>query len=294
MRYVPLFCIVCIPSFSFAATASFLVREVPVAQETPLSVTLFLAEDQVPLNAIEGVISYDETKLTFTRGSAQSSIIRFWVERPHVCQEGLVCFSGITPGGFSGTQNEIVTLEFVPREEGTTTIAVQALRVLAHDGKGTDVAVNSPAVEVEVSALERTGGAALPEDIEPPEVFTPSVTQDPAVFDGDWIVVFDTTDKQTEVSGYFVKEVSALWLAPFIPWVIAESPYRLKDQSRTKHILIKAVDDSGNERIVTLQSQTPSYTVSIICAIVVLFGLCLLLYLIRRQMYQEEHRLSDS
>jgi len=82
----------------------------------------------------------------------------------------------------------------------------------------------------------------LAKDDIPPEPFEIKISQDPNIFGGKYFIVFSTTDKQTGIDHYEVKEGK-------IDWKRAESPYLLEDQSLKSIIKVKAVDKAGNERI---------------------------------------------
>jgi len=70
------------------------------------------------------------------------------------------------------------------------------------------------------------------------------IQRDPAIFDGKYFIVFYTTDKETGVDYYMVKEGER-------EWKIAKSPYLLENQNLDEEIKVKAVDRAGNETIAT-------------------------------------------
>jgi hypothetical protein len=285
MKNIVLLCIFFLPSVSHAATASFMVREIPISNIGPIQVTLFIAEDTTVLNAVETAVEFDPSMLSFTRGMTKDSILQFWITYPSLCSSNTVCLSGITPGGFSGIQNEVVTLEFLPLASGTTTLSVKHLRALKHDGKGTDVPINNPQATLFISPMLGEGESLQPTDNEPPEVFTPSIIQDSAVYDGDWILIFSSIDKQSGDVHYFVKEAAFAQLAPFVPWKQAEVPYRLLDQSRSSYVFVKAVDESGNERIVVITPQQTNFflLLKLTALFVITLALFVLAYRLRQQ-----------
>ncbi len=132
------------------------------------------------------------------------------------------------------------------------------MSLLAHDGKGTAVAVSHPPLTLLVE--EPLPGAIAPvtfTDTEPSEAFTPEVIADPAVFHGAFVLVFDTKDKQTKVVSYYVKEYAHPLFSWFVPWREAKSPYLLEDQSLQSFVTVRAVDEAGNERTMLVQPKTP-------------------------------------
>ena len=84
----------------------------------------------------------------------------------------------------------------------------------------------------------------LTKDTIPPETFPIEIHQTPIIFDGKYFITFSTTDKQTGVDHYEVKEGKK-------DWKIVQSPYILANQKLTDETQVKAVDKAGNERIMT-------------------------------------------
>jgi hypothetical protein len=148
---------------------------------------------------------------------------------------------------------------FTPLRAGTTTLSLLSPRLLRHDGKGTDINVVTESIQIVIEEpLGNVGGASKePLDTEPPEVFTPKLIADPSVYDGQFVLVFDTKDKHTKVASYLVREFRHPLLAWFADWSVAESPYLLKDQSLSSHIEVKAIDSAGNERVMKVLPQAP-------------------------------------
>ena len=96
------------------------------------------------------------------------------------------------------------------------------------------------------------------EDEESPETFQPEIAQDPAIFNGKWFLVFATQDKGSGIDYYETKETRSKKLGTWITrWKVVGSPHVLRDQELRSHIIIKAVDKDGNERIEALAPQNP-------------------------------------
>ena len=89
------------------------------------------------------------------------------------------------------------------------------------------------------------------EDKDQPEEFKPEIAQSPEMFEGKYFLVFATQDKGSGIDHYEVCEGSKK------KCVIAESPYLLQNQELNQEIFVKAVDKSGNERVVTIPAQKP-------------------------------------
>ena len=126
------------------------------------------------------------------------------------------------------------------------------MKTLLNDGTGTETNTTISNLQFVISGQGPASQPAVVEtkDIDIPESFEPMVASDPAIFDGKYFLVFVTQDKGSGIDHYEVREGRE-------PFVVAESPYLLQDQNLHKKIAVKAVDRSGNERLITLPPQKP-------------------------------------
>jgi hypothetical protein len=100
----------------------------------------------------------------------------------------------------------------------------------------------------------------------PPEPFTITTVQDPAIFGGKQAIIFATTDSGVGIDHYEIKEYT---LQGTIGWHAAENPY-LVDAGTTR-ILVRAIDRNGNfltEEIVLRQGLSPGATAALVGALV--------------------------
>ncbi len=198
------------------------------------------------LNAFLGTISFPENLLSLSEVRDGNSIVNFWIERPKISP---LSFSGITPGGYVGSHGLLLSLVFTAQKSGAGVISVDNAETLRNDGKGTSVKVSAKDFAFSV----KTASGAVPvfqsaEDKDPPENFTPTLAKDPNLFDGQWFLVFATSDKGSGIDHYEVSEGKN-------NWVVAESPYLLKKQNLLSDIFVKAVDKAGNERLAVIHTQ---------------------------------------
>jgi hypothetical protein len=251
--------LLCIAPLSLeAATVRVVPDVVPVRVGTPVTLTLYADVQDEVVNAIEASFNHDQ-KLRFVDASDNDSSVLFWIRYPSVCTVSMVCFSGIAPGGFTGMSQGIASLTFMPIETGTTTVSFSPIVILRHDGKGSTVPVVAEPVQLYIEAA--FPGAIAPvtySDTEPPEAFNTQIITDPDVYDGAHVLIFDTKDKQTKVVSYFVKEYTHPLIAWFAPWHKAQSPYRLRDQQLQSYVAVMAVDEAGNERLMSIEPRNPS------------------------------------
>ena len=233
------------------------------------------------INAVEANLSFSSDILKATDFSRGESILNLWVRNPEINQEqGLISFSGGIPGGFCGRlpgdpgpSNLLGKIIFqvpglIVRETTPNGTPKERLydptgqaqnyakidfldssQALLNDGLGTPAKLSSKGATIkitEVGPLETPKKdewqTELKEDNIPPEPFEIEIHQEPTIFEGKYFIIFSTTDKQTGIDYYQVKEGKR-------DWKKVESPYLLEDQNLKSTIKVKAVDKAGNEGI---------------------------------------------
>ncbi|MDP2703858.1 MAG: cohesin domain-containing protein [bacterium] len=227
-------------------------------QEDQFKVDIFLSTEE-QLNAIEGTLHFPLDLLELKSVDDGNSIINFWVERPNVISNGDIRFSGITPGGYTGSRGLIFSITFKVLQEGNGVFDIRDSRVLRNDGKGTEAklqTINSPFIISKKTVVFQVPVSET-KDIDSPESFVPEIARDSTIFDGKWFLVFSTQDKATGIDHYEVKEIRKNILQIFAPWVPAESPYVLQDQELRSHVFVKAVDKAGNMKIEDIPAKNP-------------------------------------
>ncbi len=222
---------------------------VPVGQEFFVPITLDTQGESV--NAIEGNIAFPHSLLEMVDIESGNSIINFWIEKPQRQGAEKIIFSGITPGGFVGSNQNIFTVVFRAKESGLGNIHGSKFQVLRHDGMGTvlPLEINTAWVQVNTSTSVDFFDQMDREDREIPETFVPFITQDPHLFSGKYTLIFSTQDKGSGIDHYEVKE------GKNAPYERVESPYMLRNQALDTDIFIKAVDNFGNERIIVIEGE---------------------------------------
>lgn len=221
------------------------------------------------INAFEGSVVFPEDMLALREIRDGNSIINFWVEQP-TASSGRVTFSGITPGGYRGGDGHIMSLIFEGEQTGNGSVQFASVRFLKNDGEGTSVEVQEVPFRFSISNEYINPTTQEEEDVIPPEDFTPGVARDPHIFDGKWFLYFASQDKGSGIDHYEVCE-GGIRKCVFI----TDNKYLLENQELNKRILVKAVDRSGNERIVSLPAQNPEvwYKHYIIIAILIMIFL---------------------
>lgn len=249
-KFLILFSIFLFSIFAFCPVlGAEIIFDVPVeiAVNQKFEVEVFINTESEAINAIEGSITFQRDFLEAKEFSDGDSIINFWIQKPKFALDNQISFSGITPGGYEGNRGKIFSVVFQSLREGETKLAMGSLKVLLNDGQATEAQIKTTDMKIKIN-----GGIKTPESVplpkidnEPPETFAPEIAQSPDIFDGKWFLVFASQDKGSGIDRYEVSEGKG-------EFVVAESPYLLKNQDLDREILVKAVDKNGNERTVIL------------------------------------------
>lgn len=201
------------------------------------------------LNAVEGRLIFPQDLLSVKEIRDGNSVINFWVERPRIESAGVILFSGITPGGFSGANNSIFSVVFEAKNTGIAHVVLEVTKALLNDGLGTETTLSARDTTVSIKPGDSNVRKEILTDTELPEDFNPTIESDPNIFGGKYFLVFATQDKASGIDRYEVREGGWGW------FTVAESPYLLKHQSLDRKIFVKAIDKNSNERIVVLNAQ---------------------------------------
>ena len=99
-----------------------------------------IVESEEAVNAFAGVLNFDEAILEVDRILYNTSIADLWTQEPWFAKgDGTITFAGGTtkPGGFVG-KGSLLTVVFKGKSETTTPLSLTSIRILKHDGLGTD------------------------------------------------------------------------------------------------------------------------------------------------------------
>jgi hypothetical protein len=258
-----------LPVFAFGASLSLEPKEAEYKLGDHFGVKIRLDPEGECINTVSVDLSFPNDILVVEGINFGESIVTIWVEKPSsleikkINETGKISFSGGIPGGYCGRipgdpgqTNLIAEVRFfVPSmivgEMGERTEEIKILetsQVFLNDGKGTLAKLNLQNSKIKI--LPQSGGGLnewrekLLNDTTPPEPFEIQIQKDPAIFDGKYFIVFYTTDKETGIDYYMVKEGER-------EWKVAKSPYLLENQNLDEEIKVKAVDRAGNETIAT-------------------------------------------
>ncbi len=268
----------CLVSSTEAATMRLVPNATHLAVGDEVVVTMEATTNE-RANAIEGFLTYPEQQLRLVRIDDVGSAVSLWISRPLGREPGEISFMGITPGGFVGSQLPLFRARFEVIAPGTMTVSVGGIQLLAHTSTADDIPVTSSSATMQATVETAPLVVDRPVvDTYPPEVFTPQIVQDSDLHNGQMVLIFETSDQGSGVSAYYVKEYIVPGLRMFTRWQLANSPYVLKHQDRSRYIDVLAVDYTGNERLITVLPEKETSLVRWYVLLVVLFSICLFVW----------------
>lgn len=100
----------------------------------------------VPVNVFKGLLVFDTERLEVDSIDYNTSIADLWAEEPWYSNgEGTINFIGGTTksGGFIG-EGTLITITFRTKQNGEAHVAMEEMRILQHDGLGTEIGVEKP------------------------------------------------------------------------------------------------------------------------------------------------------
>ena len=230
-------------------------QQFPIMTDNQFEVKVILNTEGKLINAIEGEFVYDDQYLEIVSINDGSTVVTSWIDRPKV-NGSSVFFSGIMAGGFGASINplteeelngEIFSIKFRSINPAKSELYFTRGQVYLNDGLGTLDQTTLYPFEISISEDGNSGLGNIV-DNERPLVFYPEISTNELIYDGKYFLVFSTTDKESGINHFEVKEGKS-------DWKVAESPYLLEDQSLRSFIRIKAVDNSGNVRVAQVHSE---------------------------------------
>lgn len=264
-----------IPQLSLAAEIFVDTKDSSLGSGEDFLVQVYLNTGDVSVNAVEGKVLFPKDYFTLKEIREGNSSINFWVEKPESLKDGEVSFSGITTGGFVGPKRLILGLVLRTKKSGDSQINLSNVVVLANDGQGTTIATKIKALSLSTTGEVKDANSVAIVDNEQPEQFNISVGHEDEIFDGKNFLVFSTVDKASGVNHYEVRE--SYWGLGG-DYVKSNSPYLIQDQSLKSRLYVKAVDNSGNERIAKLGPQNKLVFLEQFIIIVIILTICFFIY----------------
>src|ERR1035437_4521830 len=121
-------------------TVNFNTENTDIYKGNTFSVDFKISSDK-SINVIDGTLVYDKTKLFIKDVNTDGSIFSIWQKSPIFDnKKGTITFVGGVPGGFTGNDGQVLTITFITKNDGQTTIDFQdVFSVYLNDGLGTKV-----------------------------------------------------------------------------------------------------------------------------------------------------------
>lgn len=225
------------------------------------------------INVIEGSLTLSDN-VSLRTVLTTSSAFRLWPQRPSL-QDRTITFTGGSVEPVSGSNVELFTLALDVIREGNIEITFNDTNAFLADGEATQIVVRSNTAALAVKPADTSGknnelAQAILSDKTPPEKFTIAIGRDDQTFDGNYFATFYTIDTDSGLNRYEVIEGD-------LPLVRSGSTYVLLDQSLNTRLTVKAIDNAGNERVVSLipkhyssSSMAWTYVISIVIVILII------------------------
>ena len=253
------FCFVLFSVLPFGARAAILYFKPDSGkyyQDETFSVQLMIDTEEDCINTVKGEIDFSKDVLEAVNFATGNSILTIWLQTPKIDQNlGKISFVGGIPGGYCGPLPEepgeldlLLKIFFKTKRDGMANLRFsEESQVLLNDSLGTPAKLTiKGAVFTILPGIPEVPKEEWQEELEkdniPPEPFEIEIHRTPEIFEGKYFITFFTSDKQTGLDYFEVKEGKRNWEK-------AESPYLLEDQDLKSIIKVKAVDKAGNERL---------------------------------------------
>lgn len=98
----------------------------------------------VSANAVSGNLKFSNNTLMLDSISKTNSVVNLWAVEPSFSNSsGTVSFEGVILSGYSGSNGNVLTLNFKAKSSGTANISFTNSSILANDGEGTEILTSS-------------------------------------------------------------------------------------------------------------------------------------------------------
>lgn len=274
-------CSVILPANVFAASISASSARSISAKDTA-TIGVYLNTEGQMINTIDGTVSLSDThggNFEVKELSLAQSQVDLWTRKPSLDDSNTISFVGGIPGGITGEKLLLFTVIVKINDSGTFTVSPKNINVFLHDGLGTSLAVEKNSSTITVGAPKENVYDAWKEivsnDNNAPKPFTIEMVQDPNLYEGKKFLSFETTDDESGIWYYEVKEGNN-------PPVRTGNHYVLINQKSNLDITVTAYDKAGNFQVAVFSQSYPINWVRLGIALIVV---CIIygVYVIRRK-----------
>jgi len=248
-----------IPHLLFGATFDFKLSSDEIYEGDTFFIEARATSLEELINVVDGSILFDEDYISVQDVSTGGATFYFWAREPVFSnKEGKISFIGGTPEGFQSENGLILRANLRAEKAGETEIKFNDdFSTYLSDGDGSQT--EKETLSLKISIEERPKNIEpkdewqvfIEKDLTPPEPFITNIDNSSDLFEGRYFINFFTTDSESGVAYYEIKEGEG-------KFVKAKSPYVLRDQTLQSFIYIKVVDNAGNDRTLTLEPRVKS------------------------------------
>lgn len=246
-------------------------------------VSVFLDTEGDDVNILTGEMNFSATQWNLEKTQNGGSIANLWPQKPVKSAEGKIAFSGAVSNGYLGGKGFIFSAIFSSNNRSPARqaeVAFQNVEIYINDENGTKKVL--PDTNSTLN-LEMAEAAAIPTDLEPPEIFSPYVASDSNLEQGKWVVIVNAQDKGSGIDHYEIFESAKRYNKEkiagdkSIKWknVQEKGTGVLEDQNLESYIYVKAVDKAGNARVAEVvpahDKKIPGFGNKAILAIITIF-----------------------
>lgn len=150
-------------SFFLQITAAYAVADLSISPASgtfeagqTFTVSINVTNNNQPINAISGALTFPTNILLVKSLSKDGSIIKLWAEEPSFSNtNGTIKFEGVVLNpGFSGSRGKVLTVVFQAKVSGDASVIFSSGSVLANDGEATNVLQNMANALYTISSSE--------------------------------------------------------------------------------------------------------------------------------------------
>lgn len=225
------------------------------------------------INAVEGntMLNYSTDSVSLAGINTSGSGFSLWPSKPLPSIDNTnISFAGGSPGGLNSKDAIIFNIVLKLQKAGQIILTPSNVAVYLNDGKGTKDRVGVKGLVINVAPAKSTQSvddlnSLISSDKTPPEPFKIYLGQMESVFDGRKFLSFNTTDKQSDIAYYEVRENG-------LPPVRSSDTYVLQEQNKSVKVTIVAYDSAGNARKSTYSSTRFNVSYPIIIVVLLILG----------------------
>lgn len=291
LKYLSIFIfviLICLPNTTFAATIKVSSESSVYAKDVSILNVFLDTEDEV-INSLDGsIILSDNNKGNFEIKdlSLVNSVFNLWPRKPSLQESNKIYFVGGVPGGIKGNNLLLFKIIVKINESGNFSISPENLKAYLNDGLATSRSIVKNVSTISIGEARNNPQDKWKEiisnDNTAPENFEIKVIQDDNLFDGKKFLSFETTDKESGINYYEVKEGDA-------KAVRTGNTYILIDQKNKPDVIVTAYDKAGNFQVATLNGKGPIHWGSILITLIILIVIYKIIKRVRKNRQNEKN-----